>query len=180
MKRTLITGAPGSGTSTLGRALAERLGCKFFDADDYYWLPTDPPFVEKATSENRTKTFLADTDVQNCVIAGSVVNWGREIEDGFDLVVFRLLDTNIRLKRLLVRENKRFGKADPIFMEWAANYDEGRLPGRSRLIHEAWLSQRTCTILRIEGDIRLDDQIEMVIGATINASLDTAASRSFV
>jgi adenylate kinase family enzyme len=42
--RVLITGASGSGTTTLGRALAARLGFAFLDADDYYWLPSDLPF----------------------------------------------------------------------------------------------------------------------------------------
>ena len=41
--RIHILGASGSGTTTLGRALAERLQCPHFDADDYFWVPTDPP-----------------------------------------------------------------------------------------------------------------------------------------
>lgn len=45
--RIHIFGASGSGTSTLGRAVAARLGYAFLDADDFYWLPTDPPFREK-------------------------------------------------------------------------------------------------------------------------------------
>lgn len=39
-----ITGASGSGTTTLGRALAQALGWRYLDADRYYWLPTSPPF----------------------------------------------------------------------------------------------------------------------------------------
>ena len=45
--RTLITGASGSGTSTLARSVAARLGIAVFDTDDYFWLPTSPPFVSK-------------------------------------------------------------------------------------------------------------------------------------
>jgi adenylate kinase family enzyme len=41
--RIHIFGASGSGTSTFGRALAAELSIRFFDADDYYWLDTDPP-----------------------------------------------------------------------------------------------------------------------------------------
>jgi adenylate kinase family enzyme len=35
--RVHIFGASGSGTTTLGRTLAERLGVRFFDGDDYFW-----------------------------------------------------------------------------------------------------------------------------------------------
>jgi adenylate kinase family enzyme len=165
-RRILITGAPGSGTSTLGRALAERFKYRFLDADDYFWIPTHPPYKEKATAEARLRGLLSALGVEPAVVAGSVVNWGKEIEEGFDLVVFRLLDTRIRLERLLVRETARFGKANSEFMAWAAQYDEGRLPGRSRQIHEAWLARQVCPVIRVEGDISLDQQIEMIIGAT--------------
>ena len=42
-----ILGASGSGTTTLGRALAECLHYTHFDSDNYLWLPTDPPTTEK-------------------------------------------------------------------------------------------------------------------------------------
>lgn len=44
MRRIHITGASGSGCTTLGRALAERLGSVHLDTDTYFWLPSDPPF----------------------------------------------------------------------------------------------------------------------------------------
>jgi hypothetical protein len=51
------------------------------------------------------------------------------------------------------------------FLEWAAQYDEGRLEGRSRAIHEHWLSQRTCQILRIDGDLSVDERLERCVTA---------------
>ena len=44
--RIHITGAAGSGCTSLGRALADRLGCVNFDTDTYFWLPSDPPFQQ--------------------------------------------------------------------------------------------------------------------------------------
>jgi adenylate kinase family enzyme len=46
--RLLITGASGCGTTTLGRAVADRWGVPHADVDDYFWRPTSPPFVQKA------------------------------------------------------------------------------------------------------------------------------------
>lgn len=48
-----IFGGAGSGTSTLGRAVAAEYGCFFMDTDDYFWMPTDPPFREKRPREER-------------------------------------------------------------------------------------------------------------------------------
>ena len=53
MARILITGAAGSGTTTLGRALAAKLGCAHEDTDTYYWVPTDPPYTTIRSSGGR-------------------------------------------------------------------------------------------------------------------------------
>ena len=43
--RVHVFGASGSGTTTLGRALAEALGSVHLDTDAYFWESTDPPFT---------------------------------------------------------------------------------------------------------------------------------------
>jgi cytidylate kinase len=50
-----ILGASGSGTTTLGRVLAERLAVPFHDTDAFYWVPTNPPFREKRDSSERCR-----------------------------------------------------------------------------------------------------------------------------
>ena len=45
--RLHVFGPSGAGTSTLGRTLAECLASQHFDTDDFYWVPTDPPFRDK-------------------------------------------------------------------------------------------------------------------------------------
>lgn len=79
----------------------------------------------------------------------------------------------IRLNRLLEREKLRYGeniKKDGNeyerhieFMEWASKYDSGDLNIRSRKLHNKWLSELNCNILKIEGDIELEDKINQVI-----------------
>jgi len=162
--RVLITGASGSGTTTLGQALATRLGCAFLDADDYYWLPTDPPFRCKQDPAIRVSRLLqALHSASSAVLAGSIVNWGVELEDSFSLIVFLTVPAEIRMRRLLERETRRFGQADPAFLAWAAQYDHGILEGRSRPKHEAWLATRSCPVLRIDGDTSTDSRLMRVL-----------------
>jgi adenylate kinase family enzyme len=164
--RTLITGASGSGTSTLARAVGARLQIAALDADTYFWLPTSPPFTRKREPQQRLAMIQHDLGaVTDSVLAGSIVDWGAELEDSFGLIVFLTVPAAIRVARLRVREAQLLGHADPAFLAWAAQYDEGRLEGRSRPKHEHWLAARRCPLLRIDGDIALEDSTARVIDA---------------
>ncbi len=151
--RFLITGASGSGTSTLGRALAKKLNAPFFDADDFYWLPTDPPYSQKRPFNERLSLMLA---ALNCtaksVVAGSIMNWGEELESSFSHIVFLQVTTEVRLQRIRLRELARFGKINPAFLEWAGQYDEGPPEGRSLTKHHQWLETRNCQVIRLVGE----------------------------
>jgi len=68
--RILITGASGSGTTTLGRSIALHLGCAFYDADDYYWVPTEPPFrCKQAPAVRAARLLQALQDAPIAVLA---------------------------------------------------------------------------------------------------------------
>lgn len=164
--RILITGASGSGTTTLGQSIAAKHGWSFIDADDYYWLPTNPPYKDKREKSSRLELILEKMNKQECsVLSGSIMDWGSELEDSFDLIVFLYLDASIRVERLKKREEEELGYADPEFLKWAFEYDTGPSTGRSLVRHEKWLSERKCKILRIEGDLTVHQRCAMLIEA---------------
>ena len=148
--RVLVTGAAGSGTSTLGKFLASCLGGTFQDADDIYWLPTSPPFQCKRAFDERFEAMRQVIAANSIlVVAGSVMRWGAEIEDGFDLIIFLTAPTDIRIKRIREREMQRYGAVDESFLRWAAQYETGSLAGRSLARHNAWLAERACPVTRL-------------------------------
>jgi adenylate kinase family enzyme len=164
--RILVTGASGSGTSTVGRALSERLAIAFLDGDDYFWIASDPPFRQQRDSASRLAMLLDDLrSTGSAIVGGSIVDWGAELEDAFSLIVFLALPAAIRVARLEKREIERHGRADPEFIAWAAQYDEGKLPGRSRALHDRWLSERRCAVVRIEGDLSTGARVERIVAA---------------
>lgn len=55
-----IFGASGSGTTTLAKAIYETFGHTHLDTDDYFWVPTDPPYTTKRTPRKRQKLLKAD------------------------------------------------------------------------------------------------------------------------
>jgi adenylate kinase family enzyme len=118
--RVHIMGASGAGVTTLGRALADALALSHHDVDDYYWLPTNPPYREKRTVADRFRlmreVFL---DREGWILSGSLDGWGASVVPFFggvsrhypffDAVVFVCAPTEVRLKRLRDREARHFG-----------------------------------------------------------------------
>jgi len=175
--RVLVTGASGSGTTTLGRAVSRELEVAFFDADDYFWLPTEPPYQQQRDPSARLSLLVADlAKVPHSVTSGSVINWGGALEDSFSLIVFLTLQPQLRLARLREREIARFGRADSTFLESAAQYDEGCLDENSRIGDERWLTKQSCPVLRIEGDVSVPERVARVANALSNLHLQPTAS----
>jgi hypothetical protein len=162
----LITGAAGTGTTTLADVLAKELGTTHLEADDFLWLPSNPPYQHLADKTQIGERLLESMRSHGrAVVAGSVMGWGQQLESEFDLVVFLYLPVDLRLERLERREIKRFGQAKPEFLAWAAQYDEGGLSGRSLAGHDEWLAMRTCAVLRLEGDMSITDRLRQILDA---------------
>jgi adenylate kinase family enzyme len=173
--RILITGASGSGTSTLAKGLAERFACAHIEADEFFWLPTDPPYTSKRDRTARLNLLSEElNEKKRFVLAGCVMGWGSELEESFDFVVFIYLPTAIRLERLERRETERHGAANPAFLDWAAQYDSGPNEGRSLAKHNAWLAQRKCHVLRIERGYCMPELLDIVTNE-LHASKNSVA-----
>src|ERR1700733_3293004 len=102
-----ITGASGAGTTTLGRALAERTGAVHLDTDDFYWMPVEPAYSVKRPEEERSALILRafeDTGSRGWILSGSIGDWGAPLIPYFALVVFLRTPTELRVARLRARE----------------------------------------------------------------------------
>jgi adenylate kinase family enzyme len=180
-RRIHVTGASGSGVTTLGRALADALAIPHADTDDYFWQPTDPPFRLRRERADRVRlmqeVFLGRG---GWVLSGSLDGWGDPLIAQFDLVVFVHTAQVIRLSRLRGREARRFG-ADAVarggwrhqeteeFIEWASHYDDGGLDMRSFAKHQAWLAALPCPVLRLDGARPAPELVTEVIAAVMPA-----------
>ncbi|HET6479294.1 MAG TPA: hypothetical protein VFG35_04515 [Actinoplanes sp.] len=159
--RLLVTGATGSGTTTLGRALASSYSVPHADTDDYLWMPTSPPYIRKRPAARRV-ALMASVFLprESWILSGSVIGWDRELVDLLDGVVFLAVDSTIRMGRLHDRQVLRYGAkiedggvneaAHRDFMDWARGYDDDG-SDVSRTAHEKWLSGLLCPILRLDS-----------------------------
>lgn len=176
VSRIHITGASGSGVSTLGAALADVAGAKQFDTDDFFWLPTEPPFVEKRPMPERLERLEAALDAEErWVLSGSMLGWGDPLIRRFDLVVFLHLQPEVRMARTLVREQARYGdRIAPggdmhathlAFMDWSRSYDTATDFSRNLYLHNRWLAALPCPVLRIDGAPSVAESLERVLAA---------------
>ena len=166
-ERIHILGAAGSGTSTLGRAIAEKYGLTCFEADEFFWQPSDPPYQQARERSERQRLLIdALTGTPRWVLSGSISGWGDVAIGWVDLVVFVLTPTAIRLERLRNREAARFGarlfetgdmhQHHRAFMTWASQYDEGSVDMRSRRSHDEWLLNVSCPVARVDGSLPVE------------------------
>src|SRR5262245_20178634 len=172
--RIHLLGASGAGTTTLGRALAARLQCPHFDTDDYFWLPTDPPYTHRRERTERAQLLIDDITAHNSwVLSGSLCGWGDVAIPLFELVVFLAIPHDIRMARLHQRERERFGErilpggdmygVSQAFLAWAASYDNGGLDIRSRRLHDQWLSTLPCPIICFEGEYTIEEHLAVLM-----------------
>lgn len=172
--RIHIFGASGSGTTSLASAIAGKHGHRRLDTDDFYWAATNPPYREKRPRDQRLALLRqALLGSVPWVLSGSLCGWGDPLIPEFDLVVFLVVPTPIRLARLRAREIARYGhqaiamggelhKTHVEFLEWASCYDKGGAEMRSRALHEAWLAGLSGAILRLEGDRPVGEQLAQI------------------
>ncbi|MDR6174032.1 hypothetical protein QE364_003137 [Nocardioides zeae] len=156
--RLHVLGASGSGTTTLGRALADHWSVPHADADDYFWVPTAPPYVTKRPVPDRLSLMATMFLPREAwVLSGSMLGWGEDVVEACDAIVFLTLDPAERMRRLEQREERRRAsetydaEASAAFMTWARGYDDPTFEGRSRVGHEAWLADRRQPVLRLDS-----------------------------
>jgi hypothetical protein len=168
--RLHVMGASGAGTTTLARALADYWSVPHADADDYFWAPTNPPYVEKRPEVHRSALMRSVFVPREAwVVSGSMLGWGENIVAECDAVVFLTLDAEVRLHRLEARERVRRdgGPVDEAaweaFLEWARGYDDPSFPGRSRVAHEDWLASLSQPVLRLDSALTREELRDAVL-----------------
>lgn len=174
INRIHILGASGSGTSTLARALSEKSDYIHFDTDDYFWKPTNPPFQYKR--EIKERQDLLRTDLENnekWILSGSLCGWGDIFIPYFDLVIYLWIPEDLRIARLIEREKKRYGEKIELdgpmynnhkeFINWASQYDVGDMSIRSKMLHQKWISELPCKVIKLEGILEIEEKVNRVL-----------------
>jgi adenylate kinase family enzyme len=177
--RIKIIGASGVGKTTLGVALASRLGVQHFDSDAYYHFPTDPPYRLQRDPVERCALLERDLSThENWILSGGAGTWSPAPALDYTAIVFLYLPSEVRIERLLRRERALYGsrimaggdmEADHAeFMKWTAGYDASTSEGTNTLAaHEAFLRHASSRVIRLIEPISTEQAIERVLASLV-------------
>ena len=168
----MIFGAPGSGQTTLGKALAQQLNAAHLDLDDYHWRwDTDIPYTVFRSAEERTNHLL--DDIAQCsyfVMSGNMWSIRKTFEPLFDLAIFITVSDEIRAERVRAREQARWGsrilpggdmyEANPIYSQ---DYLERVRAANHAEQHKQWIAELPCPVMHIDGTMPIEENIARII-----------------
>jgi len=163
-----ICGLNGCGKSTLGRALAARMGFHFIDNEDLYFTKTnmDKPYTNPRSREAVEKLLMEEVrGYGNFVFAAVKGDYGKEIIPMYDYVIMVEVPREIRLQRVRNRSFQKFGNriqhGGDLFEQEESFFR--MVESRGDDFVENWLQTLTCPVIRVDGTRSIEENIELIL-----------------
>ena len=164
-----ICGLNGCGKSTLGRALAEKLGVHFIDNEDLFFpgANKDNPYADPRPREE-VEELLADVidEHGDFVFAAVRGDYGARNVCMYSYVIVVEVPREIRLQRVRDRSFRKFGSRmlaggdlhtqEEAFFAMAAS--------RQNDYVEKWLRTLNCPVIRVDGTRPIEENVDHIIG----------------
>ena len=157
----LICGLNGTGKSTLGRLLADRMEYEFIDNEDLFFPKADPSYTfSNPRSKEEAIQLLEEKISRNnrFVFAAVKGNYGGRLIASLDHIVLIEVPKQIRSKRVRDRSYQKFG--DRILpggdlydteSKWFSLTDS-----RPDTYVSDWLETVNCPVIRIDGTLPVE------------------------
>ena len=164
----IVCGLNGTGKSTLGKALAEKLHFYFIDNEDLYFPKIDPAYIYASprTREEVEKLLLNEIEKhENFVFASVKGDYGETIYPFFQYAVLIDVPKDIRMKRVKNRSFQKFGNrmlsGGDLYEQEERFFD--LVKSRAENTVEKWIQSLNCPIIRIDGTKPIEENINLVI-----------------
>ena len=164
----IICGLNGTGKSTLGKALAEKLHFHFIDIENLYFPKTNPNYIYASprTRKEVEKLFLHEIKTHKDFILASVKgDYGEDIYSLSQYAILLDVPKNIRLKRVKKRSFQKFGnrmllggdlyEQEENFFHFVESRDEN--------IVEEWVKSLKCPVIRMDGTKSIDENTNFIM-----------------
>ena len=163
-----MCGLNGCGKSTLGKALAQKLGYYFIDIEDMYFTrtSTDAPYANPRSRAEVEKLLLDEVRKQNHFVFSAIKgDYGEELQEYYQVAVVIEVPKEIRTQRVRNRSFQKFGsrmlaggdlyQAEEQFFELAES--------RTEDFYAQWLQSLHCPIIPVDGTKSIDENIHFII-----------------
>ena len=164
----LICGLNGTGKSTLGRLLANRMEYEFIDNEDLFFPKADPSYTfSNPRSKEEAIQLLEEKISRNnrFVFAAVKGNYGGRLIASLDHIVLIEVPKQIRSKRVRDRSYQKFG--DRILpggdlydteSKWFSLTDN-----RPDTYVSDWLETVNCPVIRIDGTLPVENNLDYIV-----------------
>ena len=181
-----LFGLKGSGKSTLAHALAKQTGYFEMDVEDYYfpeqrnsrkWAMDNDniivtehlgsiPFSIPRTKEEVQNALMKDMQIHHkFIMSGVTMNWNADILSHIDIAFWVQTPLEERLKRIQMREEKRFGeRVLPGGDMYIQQMEFRRVVGnRDPKTIEESTKKLQCPIIVLDGTISVEENLEKIM-----------------
>lgn len=165
-----ICGLNGCGKSTLGKALAERLGFHFIDNENLYFsrANSDEPYRNPKTRTEVESLLMEEvTRYPDFVFSAVKGDYGNDILQKYSYVVVMEVSPKIRAQRVRSRSFQKFGsrmlpggdlyQQEEAFFRMADSRQDDTI--------DTWLQKVSCPIIRVDGTKPIADNVAYIIRA---------------
>ena len=166
----LICGLNGTGKSTLGRLLANRMEYEFIDNEDLFFPKADPSYTfSNPRSKEGVIQLLEEKISRNnqFVFAAVKGNYGDRLIASLDYIVLIEVPKQIRSKRVRDRSYQKFGDR---ILPGGDLYDKENkwfslTDGRPETYVTDWLETVNCPVIRIDGTMPVKENVDYLLSA---------------
>ena len=172
----IICGLNGTGKSTLGKGLAEKLRFHFIDIENLYFPKTNLNYTYSSprTREEVEKILLYEMKTHKNFVFSSVKgDYGKDVCSFFQCVVLLDVPRDIRLRRVKNRSFQMFvGRVLPggDLFEREENFFRF-VESRNENTVEEWVKSLKCPVIRIDGTKPIDENTNLIIELIRNKNL---------
>ena len=164
----LICGLNGTGKSTLGRMLADRMGYEFVDNEDLFFPKTDPSYVfSSPRSEEEVIRLLEERISANSrfIFAAVKGNYGDKLIALLDHIVLIEVPKQVRSQRVRDRSYQKFGDR---ILPGGDLYDKeskwfSLTDSRPETYVTDWLDTVDCPVIRIDGTLPVEENVDYLV-----------------
>lgn len=170
----LICGLNGTGKSTLGKMLADRIGYEFIDNEDLYFPKTDAEYIfSKPRSKEEAIRLLEEKIDRNSrfVFAAVKGDYGEKLIASLDHIILISVPKQIRARRIRDRSLSRFGErilpGGDLYekeLAWFSLTDS-----RPEDYTEKWLETVNCPVICIDGTLPVQQNTDYLVSVLTDA-----------
>ncbi len=163
-----ICGLNGCGKSTLGKALAEKIGFHFIDNENLYFTRAsiDEPYNNPKSRADVERLLIEEVGrYPDFVFAAVKGDYGKDMISMYDYIVMMEVPKNVCARRVRNRSFQKFGNRMLIGGD-LYNQEEAffqMVDSREDEFIETWLQMVNCPIIRVDGTKPIEDNVEYII-----------------